>query len=208
MPERSFFIDGMQYPVCARDTGTSIAFLFVFIYGMVLKRYRNAMIPDRYVLILVLAGVALYAFDGASSYIGLRETTNALRLASGLMMGAGLGLICVTLTSFVLLGKRNEARTFTWRDIPIVYGMIAIIGLAIYLIGSGISFYYLVGALITVGYILLFFVLAGVFIALLRDLNYAERGKRYRLLAFSIVAEVGIFVILWGVHYYLGTTLP
>lgn len=91
LPERSFFGGGIQVPVCARDTGIYAGFLLGFIFFRVLHwRERPASLPPRKVMPLLALFVLVMVIDGGTSYMGLRESTNELRLITGLTTGFAL----------------------------------------------------------------------------------------------------------------------
>lgn len=81
MPERSFFIRGFQFPVCARCTGVILGQIVGFLCYPI---YR-------------LSAILIYAFCGTMlldwmiQKIGLRESTNLRRLLTGLLCGTALG---------------------------------------------------------------------------------------------------------------------
>lgn len=94
LPERSFSAGGVQLPVCARDTGIYLGFAIAFLMITLLERRRRASEPPPvWVLVLAALMVGAMAVDGLTSYMGLRETTNDLRLATGLAAGFGLSVI-------------------------------------------------------------------------------------------------------------------
>jgi len=93
IPERSFFGGGVQVPVCARDTGIYVGFALAFALLAVIHRSeRTRGFPRRPAWIVMGLYFAAMAWDGVSSYAGLRETTNDLRLLTGL----GVGLTAAT----------------------------------------------------------------------------------------------------------------
>jgi len=208
IPERSFFIDGYQLPMCARDTGTFIGFLIVFLYGILRKRYLYSALPDRYSIAATIIGFILYVFDGLSSYVGIRDTTNAFRLTTGLMLGAGIGFFSITLFSFILLNRRTKERAFTWSDIPVVYPVLLLAGLFIYFINKWLVFYYVVSTAMIVGYLLLFFIMINVVIAIFRDRNYTVVRDRWQLVVTSLLAEAGLIAFLWLVHRWTSALVP
>ncbi|TLM98193.1 MAG: DUF2085 domain-containing protein, partial [Actinobacteria bacterium] len=88
LPERSFFGGGYQLPVCARDTGIYVGFMVsLAVVAAIHRRERPRGFPRPAVWALLGILVALMGADGVSSYAGWRETTNALRLATGLGVG-------------------------------------------------------------------------------------------------------------------------
>ena len=87
-PERSFFVKGHQFPVCARCTGFYIALVLYFGYAYFF--YVN------YSFLLILMAILCLvptAVDGLTQLVGQRESNNFLRFITGLMGGLGLGII-------------------------------------------------------------------------------------------------------------------
>ncbi|MBN2248390.1 MAG: DUF2085 domain-containing protein [Coriobacteriia bacterium] len=96
LPERSFFAGGYQLPVCARDTGIYLGFVAGLVVLRLLHRQERPSQPPRWpILILLGAFIASMAIDGLTSYSGLRETTNTIRLVTGLLTGWSLAAITV-----------------------------------------------------------------------------------------------------------------
>lgn len=88
LPERSFFGGGVQLPVCSRDTGIYLGFLLAFLLvAAVHRKERPAGFPRRSVWIAMGVFLAALAWDGVTSYAGLRTTTNGIRLLTGLGVG-------------------------------------------------------------------------------------------------------------------------
>jgi len=94
LPERSFFGAGYQLPVCARDTGIYLGFSIAVIVLLVLDRgRRSSELPPAGVMIVLGLFVAVMGIDGVTSYAGLRETTNEIRLMTGLMAGFAIAAL-------------------------------------------------------------------------------------------------------------------
>jgi len=86
LPERSFFGGGLQLPVCARDTGIYLGFvLSLLVMALIDRGRRRSDLPGWPVMVLGGAMVAIMAWDGITSYAGLRSTTNDIRLVTGLL---------------------------------------------------------------------------------------------------------------------------
>lgn len=85
MPERSFFIKGHQFPVCARCTGfyTGLAVFLVWNYFFKINYDINTLI----ISIILMIPVSI---DGFTQYFGPRESTNKLRFITGFIGGIGL----------------------------------------------------------------------------------------------------------------------
>lgn len=84
-PERSFFIKGHQFPVCARCTGfyTGLVVFLIYNYFYGIEYNINLLI----VSIILLIPVSI---DGFTQLFDLRESNNTLRFITGLIGGIGL----------------------------------------------------------------------------------------------------------------------
>jgi uncharacterized membrane protein len=80
-------------PICARDTGIYLGFFISFLFLWFTYRKRENELPSRGVLIAVFLAIGALVTDGVLSYLGLRETTNTIRLLTGLMSGFALPLL-------------------------------------------------------------------------------------------------------------------
>ena len=77
-------LEGFKLPVCSRDIGI---YLFAFIGGIAMyfmKKNNDLQTPHPIYFIIALIPVAL---DGGTQLIGLRESTNLLRLVTGGIAG-------------------------------------------------------------------------------------------------------------------------
>jgi uncharacterized membrane protein len=118
LPARSFFGGGVQVPVCARDTGIYVGFVLSLMVIAALDRGRHRSDLPR-IGVLVLGGlmVAVMAWDGVTSYAGLRATTNDIRLATGLLAGWALPLVVAPLVSSQLWTRPGAGRSIEgWRE--------------------------------------------------------------------------------------------
>lgn len=80
MPERSFFIKGKQFPVCARCTGAFIGYLIGGILYFFVK--INIWICILFCAILFL--------DWLIQYLEWKKSTNIRRLITGIACGVGM----------------------------------------------------------------------------------------------------------------------
>ena len=87
IPHRCLTLFGPPMPICARCVGIYAGFLAGLALFPVFRRVRERAMQ------FVLAAAAIPMFlDGITQAIGLRESTNPLRLATGLTVGAAFGL--------------------------------------------------------------------------------------------------------------------
>jgi uncharacterized membrane protein len=118
LPERSFFGGGIQLPVCARDTGIYVGFVVSLVVLTLLHRGER---PRRFApaAAWVAMGAMLVAFgwDGVSSYAGIRETTNQIRLATGLGVGFSSAAVLAPILNDLLWRTGSDLRVLapTWR---------------------------------------------------------------------------------------------
>lgn len=85
IPERSFFIKGHQFPVCARCTGFYTGLAVYLILNLFFKHPYNLEM-----LIIAMVLMVPVAIDGLTQYFGPRESTNSLRFVTGFIGGIGL----------------------------------------------------------------------------------------------------------------------
>lgn len=97
-PERSFFIKGFQFPVCARCTGFYMGLIIYFVYAyFFFVNYTYSMML--FAILLLLPSI----IDGSTQFIGNRESNNILRLITGLMGGLGLAIIIKAIKYYIYL---------------------------------------------------------------------------------------------------------
>jgi uncharacterized membrane protein len=144
LPERSFFGGGMQLPVCARDTGIYVGFAVALLIVWALDRGRRASeVPPLGASIILAGFVVIMMLDGLTSYAGWRETSNSLRLLTGLMTGFALTAFTVPLLNSQLWKRPGPERVLGRRS-----------DLGWYLLGLAVTFVavYLGGPLLGIAY--------------------------------------------------------
>lgn len=87
-PERSFFIKGHQFPVCARCTGFYTTIILYTIYAY----YVPIVYTPEYILFGFLLCVPTI-LDGMTQFLEFRESNNILRFLTGILGGIGLMII-------------------------------------------------------------------------------------------------------------------
>jgi uncharacterized membrane protein len=95
-PDRSFFIDGHQLPVCARCTGLYLSGAIGLIAWVVLKGVRQwrpiAIESRRAARVIVLAAIPT-ALSLAAGTLGVWDTANLTRAVLAVPLGAAAGAI-------------------------------------------------------------------------------------------------------------------
>ena len=75
-------------PICARCTGFYLGLLAGIPAGLVISMFTHFALL--HMTLIMMAGVAPLVVDGGTQYLGWRESTNGIRLATGLLGGAVL----------------------------------------------------------------------------------------------------------------------
>lgn len=90
--DRSFFVNGYQFPVCARCTGIIIGRMIGMIIPIQTKKNHA-----RFFLMLIPSVI-----DGATQLLGFQESNNSRRFFTGVLFGAGeMGIIKYLLKSIM-----------------------------------------------------------------------------------------------------------
>lgn len=87
LPERSLALFGTTMPVCARCIGVYAGVLAGLMLFPLMSKLR-----ERVMRIVAFAALMPLAIDGLTQLTGLRESTNPLRIATGLIAGLAFGL--------------------------------------------------------------------------------------------------------------------
>lgn len=99
--ERSFFINRNQMPFCSRCTaiwlGLAVGLGFMVFYKMELN--------EKF-LFLILIGIVPIGIDGVGQFLQLWESTNIIRLITGLLVGIVCGIAIALITDEIIILKR------------------------------------------------------------------------------------------------------
>jgi uncharacterized membrane protein len=110
IPERSYFIDGYQFAVCARCTGVYGGFTLMLLLYPLISSLKNTVTPPRSWLILATIPLAI---DVGLNVLGIWQNTHTSRLLTGALLG-GVAVFYVMPGISSLAARRKEPRmTFT-----------------------------------------------------------------------------------------------
>ncbi|MEF3275931.1 MAG: DUF2085 domain-containing protein [Chloroflexus sp.] len=102
--QHNIFVGGLQFPLCARNSGIYLSFILTFLYFYAIGRGRAGKIPPWSIVFTLLAFVGLMAVDGFNSLfvdLGLPNwypPDNFLRTLTGM----GMGITIATMLHLVL----------------------------------------------------------------------------------------------------------
>jgi uncharacterized membrane protein len=136
IPERSFFLNGRQLPLCARCTGTFLGAVLGLAAMLLLGRRRASSLPPVPVLGVMILFTGFWAFDGLNSYMTffpgaphLYEPRNWLRLTTGLLNGIALIGLVYPIFNFTLWREPSRERVFksVWELLALLPAVVLII---------------------------------------------------------------------------------
>lgn len=99
IPERSFFIGGYQFPLCARCTGLLIGELLTY----VLFPLKIIISPVLSVFFLLVMGI-----DWLMQFIEVMSSTNFRRLITGILGGVGITSLFLHLVMIIINFSRQK----------------------------------------------------------------------------------------------------
>lgn len=200
LPEKSIFIEGKQLPVCARDTGIYFGSL-ISLFFILLSRRRSNSIPVPYISFTFVFFMLLMGVDAVSSYVGFRETTNSIRLLTGLLVGISLPLFMYPILIDNLLGEHDEEHILkSWYELLLL--IFLVISSYLLILYFNVQLYYPVAFATVIGIGALHFLLLCTLISFfVLNFNIKSNIKK-ALLIFpqSFILLFAEFVILTKLH--------
>lgn len=145
LPERSFFLDGRQLPLCARCTGTFLGAIVGLVVMLLLGRRRASRLPPVPVLLILVFFIGFWAFDGLNSYMtffpgapNLYEPQNWLRLTTGLLNGLALIIIVFPIFNYTLW--RDTTRDGVIKKVWELLAILPVVAVLVWIIQAEIGF--------------------------------------------------------------------
>lgn len=201
LPEKSIFIEGKQLPVCARDTGIYFGSLISLFFVLLSKRRRSNSIPVPYISFTFVFFMLLMGVDAVSSYVGFRETTNSIRLLTGLLVGISLPLFMYPILIDNLLEEHDEEHILkSWYELLLL--LFLVISSYLLILYFNVQLYYPVAFATVIGIGALHFLLLCTLISFfVFNFNIKSNIKK-ALLIFpqSFILLFAEFVILTKLH--------
>lgn len=181
IPERSFFLNGRQLPLCARCTGTFLGVVVGLTTMLVLGRRRASRMPPLVVLGLLVMFTGFWAFDGLNSYLtffpgapNLYEPRNWLRLATGMLNGLTLIILLMPIFNFTVWSEPARERVI--KNVFELLAILPVLGLLTWIIQAEVDFLLYPAAILSTLGVLVMLVLVNTMIAtiVLRREGYAR----------------------------------
>ncbi|MBU0586549.1 DUF2085 domain-containing protein [Candidatus Micrarchaeota archaeon] len=96
---------GYKFPVCSRDLAIYVAMLVGAFLFILLKGLSSRDVPPLIYFIIFLIPIAL---DGGTQLIGLRQSTNSLRLLTGFIAGVAVPFYVIPILNNFVLGPEKK----------------------------------------------------------------------------------------------------
>jgi uncharacterized membrane protein len=188
IPERSFFLDGRQLPLCARCTGTFLGAMLGLVVILLRRRSRASHLPPPAVLVLLVTFIGLWALDGLNSYLTffpgaphLYEPRNWLRMSTGMLNG--LAMIAFVFPVFSYTLWREPANERVVKNLGELTVLLPVAALIVLVVQAEVGFLlYPVAILSSLGVLLLLTLLNAMIAAILLRREGVARTWRQALL--------------------------
>lgn len=215
IPERSFFINGRQMPLCARCTGTFLGAVLGLAAMLAYGRRRAAGLPPIAVLGVLVLFVGFWGFDGLNSYLTffpgaphLYEPQNWLRLTTGLLNGLALITLVFPIFNFSIWREPSKERVFAnlWE----LLALLPAVAVVVLLVHARVKvLLYPLALLSTLGVVMMLTLLNSVIAALALGRESYATNWRQALVPLTIGGALAILEIiaLVAVRAYLTATM-
>jgi uncharacterized membrane protein len=215
IPERSFFFDGRQLPLCARCTGTFLGAVLGLTAMLLYGRRRASQLPSVPVLAMLVLFTGVWGFDGLNSYLTffpgaphLYEPRNWLRLTTGLLNGLSLVIFIFPIFNFTLWREPMAARVI--KNVWELLALLPVVALLVLVIHGGVGpLLYPLALISSLGVVMMLTILNSMVAALLLGREGYAQNWRQALIPLTVGAALALTEMgaLVAVRAYLTTTL-
>ncbi len=190
IPERTIFVSGVPLPLCARDTGIYTG-VFVSLCFIVIRKRWNSDKPVKLTHALVLCLMTLpMMYDGVSSYLGFRESSNLIRVITGGLFGLPIPVFLIGLKNYKVYEPNTKPILKSWTEIIILTALVLISAFTVY---SGEIIPWWAAASVLIGTML--FLLYNIVLAAVSFLPFQSRV--YRSLTAGVVFCLSMAAMHW-----------
>ena len=200
LPQRSFFFDEVQSPLCARCTGMYLGFLIGLVFLIVRRRTKAARPPTVAIVSVLIGFITIMGIDGINSTISiipgapqLYHTTNIHRIVTGTLFGIAISMLFFPIFSTSMWRQPSGDRSLkNWRELAALI-LVAFALDAVVLTQAG-WLLYPVTLLSIVGPLLLLGFMGAIIVLTLR--NLVNTLDRWRQLAAPLFAGIALGLVL------------
>lgn len=127
LPSRTLKAGNIMLPVCSRDTGIYAGIFISLLFLLLFRRMRAQKTPSIPVTVTMCVLMLPMVLDGILSYSGLIQTTNAIRLFTGVMFGIPIPLFLIPAANFNINGRNELPSVRAWWEPVMIYGVALIV---------------------------------------------------------------------------------
>jgi uncharacterized membrane protein len=215
IPERSFFFNGRQLPLCARCTGTFLGAVLGLTAMLLYGRRRASQLPSVPVLAMLVLFTGVWGFDGLNSYLTffpgaphLYEPRNWLRLTTGLLNGLSLVIFIFPIFNFTLWRAPVAERVI--KNMWELLALLPVVALLVLVIHGEVAWLlYPLAIVSSLGVVMMLTILNSMIAALILGREGYARNWRQALIPLIVGAALALVEMggLVAVRAYLTTTL-
>ena len=216
IPERSFFFNGRQLPLCARCTGTFLGAVLGLTAMLVYGRRRASRLPSVPILGMLVLFTGAWGFDGLNSYLTffpgaphLYEPRNWLRLTTGLLNGLTLIVFIFPIFNFTLWREPTGERVIKspWELLV----LLPVVALLVFVIHGEVvgALLYPLALISSLGVVMMLTILNSMIATLVLGREGYAQNWRQALIPLSVGAALALVEMggLVALRAYLTTTL-
>lgn len=116
MPSRSIFLDGVQLPMCARNTGIFVGAFAGLILLLAMGKLKRVGLPPSIISFFLVVFIGVMALDGINSYLpslfrvpSVYEPQNSLRLITGTLAGMAIAAFLLPAINYVAWSETRDS---------------------------------------------------------------------------------------------------
>ncbi len=200
LPQRSFFFDGYQSPLCARCTGMYLGFLIGLAFLIVRRRTHSARMPTTAMIAVLIGFIVLMGIDGINSTISvipgapqLYHTTNIHRIVTGSLFGLAMCMLFFPVFSTAIWRQPSGDRSVkNWREL--IGMMLVAFAIDAVVLTQADWLLYPITIVSIVGPLLLLSFMGAIIVLTMR--NLANSVDRWRQLATPMFAGLAFGLVL------------
>ena len=200
LPQRSFFFDGYQSPLCARCTGMYLGFLIGLVFLIVRRRTHSARMPATAIIAVLIGFITIMGIDGINSTISiipgapqLYHTTNIHRIVTGSLFGIAMCMLFFPVFSTAIWRQPSGDRSVkNWRELIVM--MLVAFAIDAVVLTQADWLLYPVTIVSIAGPLLLLSFMGAIIVLTLR--NLANSVDRWRQLATPMFAGLALGLVL------------
>ncbi|RCX10521.1 putative membrane protein [Anaerobacterium chartisolvens] len=126
LPSRTIYLQGCQLPMCARDTGIYIGIFISLAYSFCTGKFKSDRPPHVFTSVILCLIMLPMMADGVTSYMGIRSTTNEIRLFTGIFFGIPIPFLLIPAANFRVEGSNKSPSLRNNRELllPLLMGLL------------------------------------------------------------------------------------